>query len=149
LNVSTTRFGNIEIREEQIIHMPSGIIGFPGFNHYVLLEHKKGSPFLWFQSLDNGALAFVVIDPVLFKPDYKIEIHPEDRLSLELKNGGDEVQTLAIVSIANREKDGKPLEITANLLGPIVINLQKRLAKQVILDEQQYSHRHPIPLAQK
>jgi len=147
LQIATTRFGALEIQEEQIIHMPAGIIGFPDQRKYVLLEQKKGSPFMWLQSVDNGALAFVLIDPLLFKPDYKVEIGPEDAEDLGLKNGGNEAQIMAIVNILNRGEDGKPTAITANLLGPIVINPEKKLAKQVVLYGGQYSHRHPIPLA--
>ena len=101
---------------------------------------------MWLQSVDNGALAFVLVDPLLFKPDYKVEIGPEDAEDLGLKNGGNAAQIMAIVNIPTRGEDGKPTEITANLLGPIVINVQKRLAKQVVLYDGQYSHRHPIPL---
>lgn len=147
MQIATTRFGALEIQEEQIIHMPSGIIGFPDQRKYVLLEQKKGSPFMWLQSVDNGALAFVLIDPLLFKPDYKVEIGPEDAEDLGLKNGGNEAQIMAIVNILKRGEDGKPTAITANLLGPIVINPEKKLAKQVVLYGGQYSHRHPIPLA--
>ena len=147
MQIATTRFGALEIQEEQIIHIPSGIIGFPNDRKYVLLEQKKGSPFMWLQSVDNGALAFVLINPLLFKPDYKVEIGPEDAEDLGLKNGGNEAQIMAIVNILNRGEDGKPTAITANLLGPIVINPEKRLAKQVVLYDGQYSHRHPIPLA--
>jgi len=147
LQIATTRFGPLEIQDEQIIHIPNGIIGFPGERKYILLEQKKGSPFLWLQSVDNGALAFVLIDPLLFKPDYKVEIGPEDAEDLGLKNGGETAQIMAIVNILNRSQDGKPTAMTANLLGPIVINPQKRLAKQVVNYDGQYSHRHPIPLA--
>jgi flagellar assembly factor FliW len=147
LQIATTRFGALEIQEEQIIHMPSGIIGFPDQRKYVLLEQKKGSLFMWLQSVDNGALAFVLIDPLLFKPDYKVEIGTEDAEELGLKNGGDEAQIMAIVNILKRGEDGKPTAMTANLLGPIVINPEKKLAKQVVLYDGQYSHRYPIPLA--
>jgi len=146
LQITSTRFGTLEIQEEQIIHIPSGIIGFPDYRRYILLEQKKGSPFIWLQSVDSGALAFVLIDPLLFKPDYRVEIGPEDAEDLDLKNGASEAQIMAIVNISTRDKGGKPTEITANLLGPIVINLRKRLAKQVVLYDGQYSHRHPIPL---
>ena len=144
MQIATTRFGALEVQEEQIIHIPNGIVGFPDDRKYILLEQKKGSPFIWLQSVANGALAFVLIDPLLFKPDYKVEIG-EDAEDLGLKNGGNEAQIMAIVNILNRGEDGKPIAITANLLGPIVINPQKRLAKQVVLYGGQYSHRHPIP----
>ena len=138
----TSRFGTIDIDEGQIIHMPSGMIGFPEEKRYTLLEHRKGSPFLWFQSVDNGSLAFVLIDPLIFKPDYEFEIVPEDTAALELGNASEGIQTLVVVNISN----GSSMEITANLLAPIVFNVSHRRAKQIVLYQSQYSHRHPIPL---
>jgi len=138
----TSRFGTIDIEEEQIISVPYGIIGFPVEKRFVLLEHKKGSPFFWFQSVDNPSLAFALMDPLLFKPDYEIEISPEDTVALELKDTLEGIQTLVIINISS----GKGMEVTANLLGPIIINVQNRLAKQIVLYQHQYSHRHPIPL---
>ena len=137
LKIPTTRFGTLEIGADQIIQVPTGIIGFPECKRYVLLEHRQGSSFFWLQSLDNEALAFVVINPLLFQPDYTFDLSPEDRQALEIQNGQAELQTLAIVNIAHREKDERTIEITANLLGPIVVNIPKRLARQLILDKYQ------------
>jgi flagellar assembly factor FliW len=145
LRISTTRFGTLEIREDQIIHVPSGLIGFPEYKRYVLLEHRKDSSFYWFQAVDNEALAFVVINPLLFQPDYSFELSPEDRQVLQILDGQNEIQTLAIVNIIRTGKEERAIEITANLLGPIVVNIQKRLARQLILETSPYSHRHPIP----
>ncbi len=149
MKITTTRFGTLDIQEEQIIQVPGGIIGFTKYKRYVLLEHKKGSSFLWFQAVDNEALAFVLINPVLFQPDYQFTLCPEDQEALGLRNGYSEIQTLAIVNIVQRATKETTLEMTANLLGPIVINVQKRLAKQIVLEGSSYSHRQPIPLAKK
>jgi len=141
LKIETSRFGTVDLRDARVIHIPSGLLGFPEDKRYVLLEHKKGSPFLWFQSVDNSGLAFVLIDPLLVKPDYEIEIGPEDMGELELRDAPADVQTLVLVTITSGEK----VELTANLLGPIVINTKKRLGKQIILGEGKYSLRHPFP----
>lgn len=141
MKIVTSRFGTIDLSEDRIINIPSGIIGFPDCRRYVLLEHKQGSPFIWLQSVENGSLAFVLIDPLLFKPDYEIEINPEDIGDLELTDAPDGVQTLVVVNITSRE----PIELSANLLGPIIINVKKKVAKQIILANNRYSVRHPIP----
>ena len=142
LKLSTSRFGTIDIQEDQILHMPSGMIGFPDSQRFTLLEHKKGSPFLWLQSVDDGALAFVLTDPLLFKPDYEIKINAEDKEMLRLTDASNGILTLVVVSISHLE----PFEITVNLLGPLVINLRENLGKQIVLSHHQYSHRYPIPL---
>ena len=65
LKVKTTRFGDIEVKEDDVVKLPAGLIGFPELKRYVLLDHDKDSPFKWLQSLDDGAIAFVLINPLL------------------------------------------------------------------------------------
>ena len=141
MKIETSRFGSLDLLEDKIIHVPSGLFGFPESKRFTLLEHKKGSPFCWLQSVDNGSLAFVLIDPLLVKPDYEIQISPQDMKELQLADAPDGIQTLVIVNVSPGEK----VELTANLLGPIVINVKKKLGKQIILSDNQYSLRHPIP----
>ena len=146
MEIETTRFGTLRVPEDQVIDMACGILGFPEDRRYVLFNHQEGSPFFWLQSLDHGALAFAVIDPFLVQPDYELRLSPEDIALLQVEQGKGalrEVQPLAIVNISREE----PRMITANLLGPVVINRGKRIAKQIVLDPQSYSHRFPIPLA--
>lgn len=143
--METSRFGSLEVNEDQIITVPAGLIGFPEDKRYILLEHKKGSPFLWFQSVDHGSLAFVLIDPLLFKPDYTVQLGQEDRRVLELPPGNAGLQILVLVNISREET----VEITANLLGPILLNAPRRLARQTILYQGNYSTRYPIPTIKK
>ncbi len=145
MKIPTCRFGTIEIAEDQVIYVPAGLIGFPGQKRYALLEHKKGSPFVWFQALDEEDLAFLLLDPLLCKPDYEFLISPEDRKALELPDSCEGMQTLVIVNITSAD----PLEITANLLGPVVMNVKKKLAQQIVLHQSPYSTRFPIPTVKK
>ena len=145
MKIPTSRFGTIDIPEDQVIYVPLGLIGFPNQKRYVLREHKKGSPFIWFQAVDDEDLAFVLIDPLLCQPDFEIQVSPEDRKTLELPESCEGLQTMVTVNIT----PGDPLEITANLLGPVAINLQKKLAKQIVLHHSSYSTRHPIPAIKK
>ncbi len=128
-----------------MVYVPAGLIGFPGQKRYVLLKHKKGSPFVWFQAVDEEDLAFLLIDPLLCKPDYEFLIGPEDRQALELSDSCEGMQTLVIVNV---NSEG-PLEIIANLLGPVVMNVKKRFARQIVLYQSPYSTRFPIPLVKK
>lgn len=141
MKLETSRFGTLDLQEERVIRVPSGLYGFPDNKRYTLLEHKKGSPFVWLQSVDNGSLAFVLIDPLLVKPDYEVRISPEDMKELQLADAPDGIQTLAIVNIASGEK----VQLTVNLLSPIVINVKQKFGKQIILPDSRHSLRHPIP----
>jgi len=141
LKIETTRFGQISIQTEKIIQMPHGIPGFPDQRQFVIFEHRHDSPFLWYQSVDEPALAFVITDPFLFKPEYDIDIPTilED-LNWDPEPQPDQVQLYVIVNIPK----GNPEQMTANLMGPILLNQATREAVQVVLTDGNYSHSVPL-----
>jgi flagellar assembly factor FliW len=138
IKISTTRFGDMEFREESVIEVLGGIIGFPSLIKYVLIQRPTDAPFYWLQSLDDPTMALVLVNPVLFKNDYNPSL-PE-WLIKELKAEPSDISLFAIVTIPA----GRPQDMTANLLGPLAINPASRLARQLVLDDGVYSHRQPI-----
>ena len=70
----TSRFGEIEIEEDQIINLPSGLIGFSEDRRFVIREDEAASPFRWLQAVDNHALAFVMIEPHVSVSNYELEL---------------------------------------------------------------------------
>ncbi len=94
---------------------------------------------MWLQSLDNSKLAFVVIQPGVINPEYNPTINSQARDELMI-SGDDKIELLVILTIPK----GQPKDITANLLGPVVINAAKRLAKQVLLDPVKYDPCRPL-----
>lgn len=138
LKVKTTRFGEMEVKEEDLINVPNGLIGFPELKNYVLLDHDKDSPFKWLQSLDDGAIAFVLINPLLFKPDYTVEVTEAEVSDLKLEKEEDAVISVIITIPTN------PQNMTANLKAPLIFNLKNRTGKQIILSSQTYTTRHNI-----
>lgn len=138
MKIETTRFGEIDIEEERVITMPTGMLGFSGKVRYAIMGHSKESPFNWLQSVDDPALAFVVVDPLLVKSDYRISVHPSEISEIEIEDPS-KALFLVIVNIAKNYS-----QITVNLLGPIVINGEKRLAKQLVLNNSHYSTKHII-----
>ncbi|NDY42271.1 flagellar assembly protein FliW [Dissulfurirhabdus thermomarina] len=139
MEIATTRFGRIEIKEEKMIRMTQGILGFPDERRYVLLPHREGSSFFWLQSVDRPELAFVVISPFLFAPDYSFDIPDAVERELEIERR-EQVDVLVLVTIPA----GNPRAMTANLLGPLVINVERRLGRQLVLDPNRYPLQHPL-----
>jgi flagellar assembly factor FliW len=137
--VITTRFGEKEIEEDRIICFREGLLGFPDKKNYIILEDKPGSPFLWLQSVDEPGLAFVMINPFLMKTDYLTDLSRDDETLLKGQND-EEVLIFSIVTIPRGEVE----KATMNLMGPLVIGSESRNARQVILANSGYSHRHPI-----
>jgi len=134
--VQTSRFGAIEVDDDRMITFGRGILGFPQYRAYVLIQPEADSTFYWLQSADAPDLAFVVTDPLLFVPDYAVPIREETRAELGVAEAAD-AQVLVIVN-----KVGETL--TANLQGPLVIHARTRQAAQVVISEKKYQTRHPI-----
>jgi flagellar assembly factor FliW len=141
LDVETTRFGMLRVEDERIIDMPQGMLGFPDRRRFLILQHKENSPFYWYQSVEDPALAFVIVNPFLFKPDYDVDISGTVKEMSWNGNGGESpFQLFVVVNIP----EGAPQEMTANLMGPILINNTNNQAVQMVLSEGPYTHRHPI-----
>ena len=64
MQIETTRFGTIDVAEEQLFHFPMGLLGFSSQKRYVVLDHAPDSPLKWLQSVDDGSLAFIITDPL-------------------------------------------------------------------------------------
>ena len=138
MKISTTRFGELEVQEKDIISFPRGLIGFPETTRYVVIDHPGGGPFRWLQSLDKPETAFAITDPLLFFPDYRVPVATEDLSPIEIEDPSAGVVIVILVVPHD------PWKITANLQGPVVINTEKRLGMQVILSVPEYTTKHCI-----
>ena len=138
MKVETSRFGTLDISEEEIIRFPEGLYGFEKETEFTLLPFNPNveSPMEWMQSLKSTHLAFVVTDPYLYQPDYKLKLSEEDKKRVELEEG-DLYLTRAIVTIPENYS-----EMTGNLIAPLVINKDKGVARQFVLTNMDYDTRH-------
>lgn len=140
LTFETTRFGQLTVPDTQTITIPNGLLGFPMATRYVILHHDQdqGIPFRWLQSVEQPALAFVIVDPWVLKPEYALELSDDVCESLQLS----EEQPPLIFTIVTVPLE--PTMMTANLQGPLVINPASRLGQQVVLTNSPYTTRHLI-----
>ncbi len=138
MNVETTRFGSIKVAEEDILTFPEGMLGFSKVEKYVLVERVDDSLFLWLQAVKKPSIAFPLLEPQIFQKNYKVELGDEDQSILKLKD----LKVAKVFAIVTIPSD--PTKMTANLKAPIVINLKNRLARQVILHEEDYPIRQSI-----
>ena len=138
MKVETTRFGVLEMDESSIVRMPSGPLGFEEQTTFCLIQHRPDTNFRWLQSVDEPALAFVVVDPAEFFEGYAIEISDADAEELELERE-DEALVLVVLTIGAGCE-----QITANLAAPIVINSKTLIGSQVVLQDDRYGVRHVL-----
>ena len=138
MKVETSRFGTIDISEKEIVRFPEGLYGFEKETEFTLLPFNPNveSPMEWMQSLKSDHLAFVVTDPYLYLPDYRLKLSEEDKKRVELEED-DLFLTRAIVTIPENYS-----EMTVNLIAPLVINKDKGVAKQFVLTNMNYDTRH-------
>jgi flagellar assembly factor FliW len=141
LKIETTRFGTVTLGEEKILNMPFGMLGFQDKKRFVILQNRENSPFFWYQSVDDPALAFVITSPFLFIPDYEVDI--EDILIEMSWDGNRENNVLELYVVVNIPK-GSPEKMTANLIGPILLNNKTRQAVQVVMSNSPYVHNFPL-----
>jgi flagellar assembly factor FliW len=123
-----------------VITFDEGLLGFADARRFALLRTEDPGLF-WLQSLEHEPLAFLLLDPFHFYEGYTVELDPADTAELQARGPG-EIAVLAIVTLPASPAEG----CTANLTGPIALNLGQGRGKQVILRDSAYSVREPVDL---
>ena len=141
MKIDTRKFGETNIDEDKILTMPDGLPGFPGFEQFVLLEDPKSAPFCWFQSIEAPNLSLVVMNPAVFKTDYQIDLQGliSSREWQDVKP--EELMIFVVINVKEGEQE---TIITANLMGPLVINLNNREVVQMAISDSAYSHQYDV-----
>lgn len=125
---------------ENVIQIPDGLLGFEHVKKYVLLAQPQEAPFMWLRMIENADKRFLVISPVHVLPDYQPDISSEDVRFLGLTGPEDAL----VVNIVTLRPNRPP---TVNLKGPIVINRNSLIAKQVIPNNaSRFDVNHPLPV---
>lgn len=137
MEVLTKTNGRVEVEEKQIVTFPDGIMGFEQFKKYALINSEY-EPFIWLQSLEKSNLAFLLVDPFLICGDYEADI---DDASLS-RIGIESPEDLVVMTIVTIPTDGSA--ITANFLGPIVINRKNNMCMQVVLTDNRWTTKFDI-----
>ena len=137
MKVVTKAYGAVDVSERQKILFPSGLFGFESLKDYVMLDAEQ-QPFFWLQSTESVAVAFIMISPFLFRPDYELDLGDDELADIGLSSP----KAALVFSIVTMPQDGGPM--TANLQGPVVINRDTHLGKQIILNDPRWKTRHDI-----
>ena len=133
-----TPLGTVSYTENDIVLFPEGIIGFEDKSKFVIFTKIGFEPFQWLICVNDPALQLPIVDPLLVKTDYLAKSGIRELQSIGLDNITDG-QLYVIVTVGKSIHD-----VSANLRGPIVINPTRKLGKQIILSESNYSLKQPI-----
>lgn len=124
--------------EDQVIHFPAGLPGFENARRFIISALPEHQPFHWMESVDGQGVRFAIINPLAFRPDYQPKLKKEEILSLGIKDPKD-LLLYVIVTLRQPLQDS-----TANLMGPLFINIRERHGKQIIIENDDYSLRERI-----
>ncbi len=143
VKIQTTRFGELEVAKQDILKFKDGLLGFEQLKNFFIVDPGDQTLILWLQSTDDGSVAFPIIEPKIFKPDYSIKLLPIEMQSVEIENIS-EASIYTILTIPQNVT-----EMTANMKAPIVINNKSKVARQIVLQDNKLEVRYPIYKALK
>ncbi len=138
MKTETKYFGEIEYDEEDVIRFPRGLFGFEDERRFLLLPFAGDGTLYCFQSVDTAGLAFVAMDPFTLDLSYEADIPDRELAPIQVEDG----EPLHIYTLCGVRDPVS--ESTVNLRCPVLVNGEKRLAVQVILEESAYSMRHKL-----
>lgn len=129
MKIHTSRFGEVELNDQDIINFPEGILGFENCKRFFVIDPSDGSLVLWLQSVSDPDVAFPIIEPEIFKPNYTPDLMPSDIRTLEL----DHVKDAKVYTVLTIPVD--VTKMSANLKAPIIINSKKNSGRQIVLQD--------------
>ncbi len=127
--ITTSRFGSVPVKPEDVFSFPHGLIGLESCRQWVLLSDADNDAVGWLQSTNLPETALAVISPRRFLPDYEVRVNRGQLAPLEL-TGVDQAFVLVIVA-----KNAGLL--TVNLKAPLIINLNRRVGRQIVTSDDQ------------
>ena len=141
--MQTKFFGAVDYEPDSVFHFPSGLPGFEDQRDFVFLHVPQSEPLMFMQSISSRNLCFVLLPILVADPHYRLDLTAEELLDLELPVGrepliGEDILCATLICVPQRETP------TANLMAPVVVNLQKHIGMQVIHGDSGYSHQHPL-----
>lgn len=138
MKLMTTRFGELDIDDAEVLKFNQGIPGFEEMRQFIIVEAEEYLPFSHLQSLENGELAFILVDPFELFEEYEFDLSEQVKEELRIKSEED-IAIRTIVTVREGLNSA-----TTNLVAPIVINMNSFLGKQIILTKTNYVTRHRL-----
>lgn len=129
----------VEVPEEELLIFPRGVVGFEEFGRYALFELEH--PLYLLQAVDDPHVGFLLLEPALVDPAYRVSLSRDDQVLLGLRSG-ESPDLLCIVTLS---VDGRPASV--NLRAPVAINPSRGMGAQIILQDSDYPMRHPLSVS--
>lgn len=137
MKIKTTRFGELEVNQDNILTFPQGIPGFEKCTRFQLFhqEQERNAMVFWLQSLEEPDVAFSVVDPTAFGLNYQMTLSDEDARLLQASDASDlAVMMMVYHPFVEAGETLKPsASVNANINGPLLINVRSKRGMQKVL----------------
>lgn len=139
MNIDANYFGEVSYEEKNSIHIINGLFGFESYTRYLPLPfNEDNDSLISLQCLEDENLSFIIMNPFMIYPDYSPILSEQELKDLEA-DSPDDISYYVISVIRDPVNDS-----TVNLRAPLVVNAINRKAKQVMLDQPEYTFRHTL-----
>jgi len=138
MEVNTSRFGPVRVEGEDLLCFPAGLVGLEECRDWVLLRDGQSDAVAWLQSAQRPRIALAVVSPRRFVPDYRIRVARTELESL----GFEDLRAAQVLVVVGRTDRC----ITLNLRAPLILNLARRLGRQVLTNGDM-PVRYELPIA--
>lgn len=136
--IVSSKLGEVNYTDADIITLSAPLLGFPDLNDFLLIANDKSYPFLWFQSVQDKDICFILVEPELFIAEYAPKLNKREYKILGVDEDS-KPKIFAIVVVPDQPKNS-----TMNLRAPLIVNVEKKLAKQVILEDDKWQIKTPL-----
>lgn len=139
MEIKTACFGTVTYNRQDLVHFSEGIIGFPRYRDYLPLPFEPDSDrMLCLQSIEEPEVSFILMNPFVLMKDYCPAVNQEVLKLLKCEDPNDlSYYVIAVIR--------EPFtESTVNLKCPVAVNSKNRLAIQYVLENTEYTLRHPL-----
>lgn len=124
MEIRTTRFGRLHVAADDILQFPGGIPGLEECREWALLADVECPILGWLQCTTRPDTALPVVSPRGLLPHYQVRVYRSELEPLAL----DRMDDAVVLVVVGRDDHSA----TLNLKAPLVINLHRRLGRQVI-----------------
>ena len=134
MDINTRDFGVVQVEDDAVYEFDDGLYGFEDDKRFAIFEQSFDDvSFLYLQSMDNIIPCFLVFEPWDLHPDYQPVLTKEDMAICQVNNTEDLI-FLVIASVPTSIE-----EMSINIKSPVVLNPKTRKARQVILQNPDYT----------
>ncbi len=139
MNINAKYFGPISYEEKELIHIINGLIGFESYNKYLPIPfQEEDDSLISLQCLEDEDLSFILMNPFSICQDYSPKLSDQELKELGAESADD--ISYYVISVIRESV----AQSTVNLKAPLAVNAINRQAKQVILEQAEYTFRHAL-----